>query len=353
MFERLGTLQDKDVRHFSHNDSDGYGPGIAGRFSKVNTLDFIPCSYANFEVKLLEWIGLYEEFQVLEGHAILITDIAPKSHDIINRLNNLHTRGLTLVLLDHHDTARFIEDAYPEWAFVESHLEGKKTCGTELYHLYLKEKDLYSPEMAASGYLDNFVELIRAYDTWDWTITGNVTAKNLNNLLYVFGPNKFMDIQVEKILENYAKEYVTEYTFTELEHYLITIDNKAEQKYIQGRAKNLAVREWHVNGEKFKVGVVYADQFHSVLGNELHKLNPELDFVALYDMNGAKVSLRSIHDHVHLGHIAKAIHPDGGGHPPSAGFPFNFEESLDKMERVMEVDMPTLKQSVLSRFLTK
>ncbi|WP_257146952.1 DHH family phosphoesterase [Bacillus cereus] len=337
IFTNLPSLTDKVVHHLSHNDMDGYAPQVVSKVSKLNTAEFIHCGYSNFEKKLEDLVTFFEEAKALDGHAILITDITPKSEELVDRLNNLFERGLAIVLLDHHEKANWISKKYPKWAFIESELNGQKTCGTELLYIYLKENELFSTDVAESPYFASFVEQVRAYDTWDWNTNGNVEAKELNSLLYTFGPSKFMHMQFAKIAEHMNDPEAVQYTFNETEKLFVDVENKKEAKYIESRSKTMAVRTWNVNGENMEVGVVFGDQYHSTLGNVLSQENPHLLFIAILDLNTGKASLRTIHDTIHLGDIAEAIAPGGGGHPKAAGFEFGTEIGLMKIEEAIGV----------------
>lgn len=342
MFTNLPSLKDKAVRHFSHNDMDGYAPQVISKLSKVNTVEYIHCGYDNFEQKLEETISFFESFDVLDEHAILITDIAPKSEELVDRLNKLFELGLTVLLLDHHDTSKWISEKHPEWAHIDSKLNDRLTCATELYYMYLKENDFLEDHVLNSYYFASFVEQVRAYDTWDWDKTGNVEAKELNSLLYTFGPNKFMQMQVEKIVERLTVQNAVQYTFNETEKIFVDVENKKEQKYIESRSKKMLVRSWNIEDKYYEVGVVFGDQYHSTLGNVLNKENSHLDFVVILDLNGGKGSLRTIHDHVHVGEVAKAISVGGGGHQKAAGFEFDMETSLMKIEDSIGVSGTTV-----------
>lgn len=336
MFTNLPSLADKAVYHFSHNDMDGYAPQVISRLSSVNTVEYNHCGYDSFEEELEGTIVFYENFEVLDGHAILITDIAPKSEGLVDRLNELFEKGLTVLLLDHHDTSKWIAEKYPKWAHIDSLYNGRKTCATELYHLYLKENGFLPDYLMTSLYFESFVEQVRSYDTWDWTKTGNVEAKELNSLLYIVGPRKFMDMQVDKLVGAFHNLGAVQYTFNDTEKILIDMENKREEKYIQSRSEKLLTHTWTVEGKDYSVGIAFGDQYHSTMGNQLHEKNPDLHFVAILDLNGGKASLRTIHDHTHVGEIAKAI-AGGGGHQKAAGFQFDADSSLFKIENVMGV----------------
>src|SRR5699024_1195928 len=101
-----------------------------------------------------------------------------------------------------------------------------------------------------------------------WTVTNNVSAKQLNTLLYILGPTEFLSSQIEKIKDFMFKEYTglsveETFPFNEMERLLIKLEEKKEQKYITGRMKTMFVRDWKINNKEYIVGVVYADQYHS------------------------------------------------------------------------------------------
>lgn len=329
MFGNLQSLKGKTVYHLSHNDLDGYSPQVISKLSTLKIAKHIHCGYDRFEEELDEVMSSFEEDKNVPKYvtsAILITDIAPTSEEIVERLNNLFTAGLTIVLLDHHDTAKWISEKYPEWAFITSKINDRLTSATELYYLYLKEKDGFLTHVYESYAVNTFVEQVRSYDTWDWYRTGNDLAKELNSVLYILTPSQFIEMQLAKFVKIFTNVRLPDlFSLNETEQLLVNVENKREEKYIESRSKKMVKHEWYVDGKRYDVGVVFADQYHSTLGNTLNTLNPELNFVAILDMNSGKGSLRTIHKDVHVGNIAKSI-AGGGGHPKAAGFEFDSEK---------------------------
>lgn len=63
--------------------------------------------------------------------------------------------------------------------------------------------------------------------------------------------------------------------------------------------------------------MVYAESYHSELGNELGKENVHLDYIAMINMGSKRVSFRTIHDHINVASIAAIF--GGGGHQKAAG----------------------------------
>ena len=56
--------------------------------------------------------------------------------------------------------------------------------------------------------------------------------------------------------------------------------------------------------DEYFAGVVYAESYHSELGNELGKEYPHLDYIAILNIGGRRMGFRTIHDHVDVSQVA-------------------------------------------------
>lgn len=83
--------------------------------------------------------------------------------------------------------------------------------------------------------------------------------------------------------------------------------------------------------KQYKIGVTIAEQYRSILGNEICKMRPDLDFVMILNYSRNSVSLRCVKDDVDLNQICAEFHHDGGGHKKSSGFVID-EESIPKIQ---------------------
>jgi len=91
------------------------------------------------------------------------------------------------------------------------------------------------------------------------------------------------------------------------------IERHRIDRYIKYKMKEVIYRE--LNG--FKVGIVFADQYVSELGNTLcEKL--DIDIAAIVDFNSKCINYRCIRDDIHLGKEFASLY-GGGGHPKAAG----------------------------------
>lgn len=285
---------------FTHIDLDGVGCAILAQlYDSTMLIEY--CDYNSINRK----VGEFLTNKVTFNH-VFITDISV-SETVAERINN---RVGNFVLLDHHPTALNLNKY--EWCCIkiEDTATGIQTCGTELFYQYLVSNGYLERSKA----LDMFVEKVRDYDTWRWSTLGSEgkISKQLNDLLKIYGRDTFV-----KWCVKYLK--VGEFPqFEETERSLLQDRQNEIDKYIEKK-----------HGELFtgrlcgKVcGFVFANQYVSELGNRLCQLHPEIDFVAMIDMESCTVSYRSIKEDIDLGQdVAKFF--GGGGHPKAAGSSFS------------------------------
>ena len=91
------------------------------------------------------------------------------------------------------------------------------------------------------------------------------------------------------------------------------------ERYIRRKRRELVQTQ---TGGHF-AGIVYAESYHSELGNELGKEYPHLDYIAILNIGGKRVGFRTIHDHVDVSEVAGQF--GGGGHAKASGCSLNNE----------------------------
>jgi oligoribonuclease NrnB/cAMP/cGMP phosphodiesterase (DHH superfamily) len=149
------------------------------------------------------------------------------------------------------------------------------------------------------------VEVIREYDVWEWIEIDNILAKQLNDLLYILGRERFIEEFTEQLLNG-------KFVINDKLNFLLELEQEKIDDYIDSKNKNLVVR----NISEYKVGIVFAERYISELGNKLMELHPELDFVAIVNTDKA-ISYRTNKSNIDLSEFAKIY--GGGGHPQAAG----------------------------------
>lgn len=294
------------VKLFTHTDLDGVGCAVVGKRAFGDVLDVQFCGYSTVNERITDFI---KSGQIERYDAVFVTDISV-NEEVAELIDS--TVGFKVQLLDHHGTALWLNEY--EWAHVtetEKPLVDKsrdevKSSGTSLFYDYLTKNKILPFDQK----LLDFCEQVRQYDSWEWkTVYNNETANRLNTLLQVFGLFRFYDrfSKNPEVLFNH-----TEQTILDVEH--ARVDN-----YITQKSKELEVRE--ILG--YNVGVIFAEQYVSQLGNYLAETNRQLDFIMLINMSGT-ISYRGVKDDIDLGEVAKQL--GGGGHPKASGSPITEEE---------------------------
>ncbi|RKJ38751.1 oligoribonuclease, partial [Butyricicoccus sp. 1XD8-22] len=167
-------------------------------------------------------------------------------------------------LIDHHKSAMHLNEY--EWGFVlvEDEL-GRLTSATSLFYNYLLTKELLEEKSA----ITEFVELVRQYDTWEWEKNENHKAHSLNSLFYLVSIDEFEETMLERLQTS------EHFDFDEFEKKLLNMEEDKIERYIRRKRREIVQAKV---GEHF-AGIVYAESYHSELGNELGKEHPHLDYI--------------------------------------------------------------------------
>ncbi|MBW4885452.1 MAG: oligoribonuclease [Bacillus sp. (in: Bacteria)] len=242
-----------------------------------------------------------------QHEGLFITDLSVHQENE-ERLDHYAEAGGKVKLIDHHKTALHLNER--SWGMVKVQYEdGRLASATSLFYEYLIDNG-YIQETKA---MDQFVELVRLYDTWEWEQTDALEAKRLNDLFFMVSIDEFEEKMVRRLKESDA------FSFDEFEEKILDMEEEKIERYI--RRKRREIVQTFINAHC--VGIVHAESYHSEVGNELGKTYPHLDYIAILNMGGKKVSLRTIHDETDVSEIAGTF--GGGGHAKAAGCPLTDE----------------------------
>ncbi|AOV06787.1 DHH family phosphoesterase [Sporosarcina ureilytica] len=280
----------------THNDLDGVGCGILAKiaFGKQVKVRYNSVSGLDREV---EWFLENDDKETF----LLITDLSVNEENE-KRLEAFYQDGGKIQLLDHHKTALHFN--HYEWGHVViEDNEGKLTSATSLFYQYLVTHQILEP----SESIAEFVELVRQYDTWEWEKNNNHFAQRLNALFFLITIEEFEEKMISRL--NSSEHFV----FDEFEKKILDMEEDKIERYIRRKRRELVQLK---TGVHF-AGVVYAESYHSELGNELGKEYPHLDYIAILNIGGKRVGFRTIHDQVDVSEIAGQF--GGGGHAKASG----------------------------------
>ena len=301
------------IKLFTHTDLDGVSCEILGRIAFGEDIDVVRCGYGNIDNKVEEFINSDEEYDKL-----FITDISVKK-ELADVLNNVSDK---VILLDHHKTALWLNE-YP-FALVQVEDESVgKMCGAYLFYEYLKKNHEEFNDTLA---LKLFVKYVRMYDTWEWKEKyDNIIPKRLNDLMYMDGPNEFIDKMIYRLGNNLS-------IFDDTDLMKLQIEQTYINSYVAQKNETLIVNDDLF--AEYTVGITFADKYISELGNKLCELHPELDFVVLINMSTLAVSYRTVKDDLDLSDIAKRF--GGGGHPKASGSRFDASIVNDMLNNIFK-----------------
>lgn len=298
------------IKLLTHNDLDGVGCYIVANIMLPShyKIDVTYCTHSNIKEMTSETILHLDEYEKVYMTDIVVYD---------SYIQQFFTPEVAskFVIIDHHKTA--VELNKYEFAHVSVEKNGVLMSGTYLFYKYLKE--IYN---VSNRKLERFVENVRAYDTWDWKKNGNQLAKTTNDLMYIKGINDFAEDMIDAVANTEDDLFLKETDWI-----LLKYETQKLVNYIKSKEKDII--DFRL-GDNYHLGVVYAEQYVSDLGNQLALQHPEYDAIAII---GAKtVSLRTIRDDIDVSEIAKQY--GGGGHQKAAGF---LIESMDRMMYIMKI----------------
>lgn len=286
------------VKLFTDIDLDGLGCGLIAKIAFGDTANVTYCSYRNLNQRVEAFILNAEN----DAEEVYITDLAVNG-DVEKKLENRFQQGKHIQMLDHHVTAMHFNEY--SWAKVLAEYEtGKKTCATSLFYDFLIENGKLERNKA----LEEFIDLVRQYDTWEWDENNNITAKRLNDLFYIRNREQFEEEMLKRLTEKKDS-----FDLTDTENLLLDIEEQKINRYIQSKGRQMI--QTFVGD--YCVGIVHAEQYLSELGNALNNLNPHLDMIVLLNVGSKKMGFRTIHDEVNVAEFAQKY--GGGGHPKASG----------------------------------
>lgn len=291
---------------FTHNDLDGVGCGIVARCAFGDRVDIRYNSVQSLNPQVRRFLEKYSD-KPKKGGSLYITDLTVDEENE-NRIERHIQNGAKARLLDHHKTALHLNRR--SWATVQAEYDdGRAASATSLFYDYLVQHRMLAP----SGALAEFVDLVRQHDTWEWEATGNAKAKRLNDLFFILSLDEFEDRMVERL------RGAATFGFTDFEEKLLELEEGKIERYIRRKKRELV--QTFVDDRC--VGVVHAESYHSELSHELGRTHPHLDYIAILNVGGKKLSLRTIRDDIDVSDIAASF--GGGGHAKAAGCPLTDE----------------------------
>lgn len=243
---------------------------------------------------------------------VIVTDLCP-NEETLEKINNDELLYEKFQVLDHHKTA----EEFNRYNFVKvvSENDAIKESGTSLFYQYLKYNNL----IVGSSTLDEFVELTRQYDTWEWYKTKNFLARKLHIIFETQGIDYYLAM-VNRIISNNNNVILNE----EEEKIVKSFDQKLLEE-INSMLEIMIIETLKIKDEIFRVGYIktlykYRNDIADVIKNNNEN---DIDAIGMIMEDKDSVSYRSIKD-VDVSFIAE--HFGGTGHKSAASHPKNNQQ---------------------------
>lgn len=339
LFKKLDKVDsDENILLLTHTDMDAAGVAIVC-MQELKNLDIKYLSNNKMSQGILN--NVRDNKETKRYDAIIIADISCNDKDAEEVDAIKKETGMKIVLLDHHLTANHLNKY--DWAVVESgmledsniaskyaavNISDAHSSGASLTYDFLS----YVKVVDRTGFLDEIIHLIAAYDTWDWhyLFNDNERYSKLDKLCDIYGLKIFVD-------EMHLRA-VTAYTafslFDPTDLTLLNIHNNKVQShlgYIKDYIKTGVLTL--ESGKQYKVAWCIASEYLTETFDYMQETYTDCD---MYIINtGDGVSLRTAKEELNVGQLAKELY-NGGGHPGAAGFPINYEVTHRYMEQVLK-----------------
>lgn len=292
---------------FSHkSDIDGMGEVILSIIA-FKDIDYILCNnVSDLEEKFNEE---YNSGNLYEYDQIYITDLSLRKN-VAQKVFNDDKIKDKLYIFDHHETA--LADGLNNYPNCVVKIENEKgtMCATQIYYEYLIEKGYIS----RCKILDEFVEMVRREDVWEWKKYNDQKSHDLAILFNVIGYAKFIQTMVDKLVNNPNSNFF----FTKDEASII----EDKKKITSVKVKNYLSFLKYINVDNIKVGVCFiVYEYRNEVGDFLkeNKEKYDIDVVAMIALDNNQISLRGVRGNGNARKVAEKF--GGGGHDNAAAIP--------------------------------
>ena len=299
---------------FTHkSDIDGMGNAVLAKLA-FEDVDYVLCETFNLQNEILKY---YSDGSIYNYDAIFVTDLWLEE-PMLTRVANDRQLKNKFFVFDHHKST--LEGNFNKYPFATIRISDEKglCSGTSLFYKYLISNNLIASNNKA---IQDFSELTRKYDTWEWkTKYNDEMAHELSLLFDSVGSDGYIELMYQKL----SNDRINEFSFNELERMLIK--NKINQ--VQEKISNYAKKVYYEKIFGLKAGIVFIDyEYRNDLAEYFRQNNFDMDFVMLIALDYGTISYRNIKDDVNVRLIAEAM--GGKGHDKAAGSPISEEQKKE------------------------
>ena len=306
---------------FTHkSDIDGMGNAVLAKLA-FDEVDYVLCETFNLQNEIAKY---YDDGSIYNYDKVFVTDLWLEEPTLTKVANDEQLKDKFFVF-DHHKSA--LEGNFNKYPFTTIRISDERglCSGTSLFYEYLVANSFIDSTIRR---IEDFSELTRKYDTWEWKTKYNDEMPHELTLLFdSVGCDGYIKLMFEK-LRNSANG---DFQFSELERMLI--DNKISQ--VQEKLSNYAKKIYYREILGLKAGIVFIDyEYRNDLAEYFRQHNFDMDFTMLIALDYGTISYRNVKDNVNVRLIAEAM--GGKGHDKAASSPIS-EEQKKELIKVLTI----------------
>lgn len=298
------------IKIFSHNDLDGFGApqvllSVQPFMFPDTEFEVTNIGAGQIDAALDHW---FQNPQLSNYSDVYMMDMTPDSEHTFEELNQ-HFANHWLVF-DHHETEQEARQKYAANSVEAADPDILPSAASIAWDWVKKQSTFNKLPEGQKAELSELVELIRAYDTWDWENDPDLPASEkegadeLNELFWFYPKARSQQF----ISQVFSKGWTVYHEENEL---LIKTITERRADYLKHHLRDALTAE--IDGHQF--GIVYASDYNSQIAHQLLADNPELE--AALVVGPTSVSLRS-NDKMDVAKFAEKYY-QGGGHANAAG----------------------------------
>ena len=305
----------------THDDLDGAGCRVIYEVAHENFKKGVDYSVVNVAIPDIQQAindRLMDGTIVPNETFITFADLCPKEETLLD----LQDKGINFVVYDHHSTATWANEKFPEDCnVIVADEDGVLEAGTSL---------LFKAISIRYPLASKFAECVRYYDTYLWKNLGLLEPKQMQTLFYLLGMDRFCNMYVERIINSSEGTDLFDHTHMAF----ISARLEAEQKSIDTFITESKVYEFVIEPEGYRCAMTIGGSGVNIseLANQWLIAHPEFDCFAIYLPNYPSISFRSVKDDVNVAQLCKRL--GGGGHPKAAGVSLSTDTTTHVYEYV-------------------
>ena len=300
---------------FTHkNDIDGMGNAILAKLAFEET-KYVLCGTFDLIKNVNDYIDSKE---IYNYDKIFITDLC-LDLKTLNKIEKDKILKSKIQLIDHHKT--YDTEDYKKFPFVKICLETNKglSCATSLFYEYLLENNY----LKENKIINEFVELTRQHDTWEWkNIYNNEKSRELAILFDCLGTNGYINYMYNKLTTE------KDFEFDSVEKMLI--ENKKEEI-----KEALNEYEKHIFNKEilgYKTSIIFINYEHrNEIADYLKEKGYDTEVIMMISLDRGVVSYRRTNKNVIVREVAEYF--GGKGHDAAATNPITKEQQ----EKILDI----------------